>query len=149
MFDVPMLDDIKTTEKRLNKFLTMRQFVCILIGSLYAVPIAYFVPFNWFWKIIIGLTLIAPAFFCGNPRLLNHEPLEIIFIRAIYKHFLTPQKRLLKSNNIYREVLNKIKKKEEVEKLKKLPAKEKSKYLKEKANKKVIPSKNPNYKLYT
>lgn len=149
MFDVPMLDDIQTTEKRLNKFLTMRQFVCVLIGSIYAIPIAYFVPLNWFWKIIIGLTLIAPAFFCGNPKLLNHEPLEIVIIRAIYKHFLTPQKRKLKSQNTYREALNTIEKKEEIEKLKKLSAKEKSKYLKEKANKKVITSQNPKYKLYT
>ena len=149
MFKVDMLEDIKSVEKTLFKHVTMRQAACICIGALYTFPIVYFLPLSIGVKIFIAFFLITPAYFCGNPNLVNHEPLEIFLIRFIYQSILTPKKRCLKSKNTIRESQERLERKEEQKKISKMPPDVKKRYLKKKKQDSItIPSKNPQYKIY-
>lgn len=148
MIEVEMVDDIRKTETKAFGALTIRQVICVLLAGSYSIPIAVHIPFDITLKIVVGVLLALPVAMCGWIKL-NNEPFEIVMVRYIYKHFLTPQKRKAKQENPYKEALKKVRRKEESEKIKSMsPAKRKAYLKKKKAGKTVIYSKKKSYKIY-
>lgn len=148
MIEVEMVDDIRKTEPKAVGSLTTRQVICIILAGTYSIPIAVHIPFDITLKIVTGILLALPVVMCGWIKL-NNEPFEIVMIRYIYKHFLTPQKRKIKQENVYKETLKKIRRKEESDRIKKLsPAKRKDYLKKKKSGNTVVYSKKKSYKIY-
>ena len=148
MIEVEMVDDIRKTEPKAVGSLTTRQVICIILAGTYSIPIAVHIPFDITLKIVTGILLALHVVMCGWIKL-NNEPFEIVMIRYIYKHFLTPQKRKIKQENVYKETLKKIRRKEESDRIKKLsPAKRKDYLKKKKSGNTVVYSKKKSYKIY-
>lgn len=148
MIEVEMVDDIRKTEPKTLGPLTTRQFICIILAGSYSIPLAIHLPFDIALKIVFGVMTALPVALCGWVKL-NNEPFEIVMIRYIYKHFLTPSKRKVKQENPYKEALKKVRKKEETAMIKKMPPKKRKAYLqKKKKGKTVVYSKRKAYKMY-
>lgn len=148
MIEVEMVDDIRKTETKSVGALTTRQVICVLLAGSYSVPTAFYIPLDITFKIVIGVLLALPVAMCGWIKL-NNEPFEIVMIRYIYKHFVTPRKRKAKQENPYKEALKKVRRKEESEKIKSMsPAKRKDYLKKKKSGKTVVYSKKKSYKIY-
>lgn len=148
MIEVEMIDDIRKTETKAVGSFTTRQVICIILAGTYSIPIAVHVPFDITLKIVTGILLALPVVMCGWIKL-NNEPFEIVMIRYIYKHFLTPCKRRAKQENVYKETLKKIRRKEETDKIKNMsPAKRKAYLKKKKSGNTVVYSKKKSYKIY-
>ena len=148
MIEVEMVDDIRKTEPKAVGSLTTRQVICIILAGTYSIPIAVHIPFDITLKIVTGILLALPVVTCGWIKL-NNEPFEIVMIRYIYKHFLTPRKRKIKQENVYKETLKKIRRKEESDRIKKLsPAKRKDYLKKKKSGNTVVYSKKKSYTIY-
>lgn len=113
MIEVKMTDDIRKRDTKAVGPFSFRQIVCIIIGASYAVPIAVAIPADITVKILIGLVLASPAALCGFIRL-NREPFEIVLIRWVYKHLLTPCKRKTKSGDPYFRELKRIRTRKEM-----------------------------------
>lgn len=148
MIEVEMNDDIRKTKAKVFGKFDLRQLICIIIAASYSIPIAIILPFDITLKFVFGILLAIPVVLCGWIRL-NKEPFEIVLIRYIYKHFLTPSWRKVKRNNSYKAVLNKIRKKEEKKKLKEMSPNQRKEYQKkQKKGKTVKYSKKSQYKIY-
>lgn len=90
--------DIRSFEPKVLKNLTKRQVIWLLIGTAIVVPCVLALPFRWDDKIFVGILMYLPFIMCGTIKM-ERTPLEIIFIRLIYKHLLTPKVRVFKINN--------------------------------------------------
>lgn len=148
MIEVEMNDDVRKTKAKVFGKFDLRQIICIIIAASYSIPIAIKLPMDYTLKIVFGVLIAVPVILCGWIRL-NKEPFEIVIIRYIYKHFLTPSWRKVKRNNSYKTALNRVRKKEEKLKVKAMsPAKRKSYLAKQKKGKTVTYSKKASYKIY-
>lgn len=148
MIEVEMVDDIRKTEPKTLGPLTTRQLICIILAGLYSIPLAWHLPLDISLKIVFGVMSALPVVLCGWVKV-NNEPFEIVMIRYIYKHFLTPCKRKVKQENPYKEALKKVRRKEEAAMVKKMPPNKRKAYLqKKKKGKTVVYSKKKAYKMY-
>lgn len=148
MIEVEMVDDIRKTETKFLGTLTFRQLICVVLAASYSIPIAILVPLSIELKFIIGVFLALPVAICGWIKL-NNEPFEIVVIRYIYKHFLTPSKRKVKCINPYKESLKVVRKEAEKERVKKMTGKQRAAYEKrQKKGKTVTYSKKKSAKMY-
>lgn len=148
MIEVEMNDDIRKTKAKVFGKFDLRQLICIILAASYSIPIAIYLPFDITLKIVLGVLLAVPVVMCGWIRL-NKEPFEIVLIRYIYKHFLTPSWRKVKRNNSYKTSLKKIRKKEEKKRIKTMSPKQRKAYQeKQKKGKTVTYSNKAAYKIY-
>lgn len=148
MIEVEMVDDIRKTETKTLGPFTTRQLISVVLASSYSIPIALHIPFDISLKIVFGILLALPVAMCGWVKL-NKEPFEIVLIRYVYKHFLTPCRRKVKQKNAYMESLKKVRKKEESAMIKKMSPKKRKAYMKQKKNgKTVVYSQKKVYKIY-
>ena len=133
MIDVEMSDDIRKYETKSIGMFTPRQFACIVLGLVVALPIGLFLPINDVWnKIIVIILLALPIWLCGYK--INGTNFEVLVIRFIYLYYLTPAKRKSVQKNWFHEDMNAYNKNLEKIKLLKLDKSQRSEY--EKAHKK-------------
>ena len=66
MIDVEMSDDIRKYETKSIGMFTPRQFACIVLGLVVALPIGLILPIQDVWnKIIVIILLALPIWLCG------------------------------------------------------------------------------------
>lgn len=148
MIQVEMIDDIRKTEKKVLGSFTLRQVICILLSLTYSVPIALLIPANIVIKFLIGFALALPVMLCGWVTV-NNAPFEIVLMRYIYKHFLTPQKRKCRTANPYKKALKKVREEKKQEKINAMTIRQRKEYEKQlKKGKTITYSTNEEYKIY-
>lgn len=144
MIEVEMTKDIRDFEPKFIGPLSKRQLIFLAIGCAYGIPFMAFAPIaNVMNRIVIGIGIMIPTLLCGFLKW-NGAPLEYMMIKGLY-HLMYPQKRKYTQKNCYREILEKLEKKEKLEAYNNLSKKEQKK-----ANKPVVIeySKDPIYKGY-
>lgn len=134
---VQMSEDIKAYEVKTIGPFTTRQVVCLMIGGVVGIGVAYLVPVEILYKILIATLIICPSFMCGSTKI-SGTYLEVILLRIIYKKFLTPPKRKMKTVSSYKVGLQEYEQKVLDYQLSKLPEKKRKAYLKKKSQKKQI-----------
>ncbi len=137
MIEVQMTEDIRKAQPKTMGPFTQREVVCILIGLIYSIPIAILVPFDLTYKLVVFTLLLAPAYMCGSMKI-NDTNMEIVAIRWIYKHMLTPQRRMEKDENTFKKAMEKYEKDLEKKKISKLTPRQQKAYQKKKAAKNSV-----------
>ncbi len=132
MVTVVMNEDIRKKEVKTLGFLTTRQAITVGLSLLYSVPIAIYLPIeDMVAKVFIGGLLAIPVASCGWIKM-DGQPLEVLIIRLIIKHFIVPSKRKTKSS-AYTRHRKAIYKDREKERMSKLTPAQRKEYKKKKA----------------
>lgn len=137
MIEVEMAEDVRKTKTKAVGRFTIRQFICIIIAASYSIPIAFIIPGDITVKLLVGFFLAMPVAMCGWIKL-NKQPFEVVLMRYIYKHFLTPTMRKVKRDNVYKTALKKVNKEEEKAAFKAMSQKKKELYMKKKKKGKQV-----------
>ncbi len=91
--EIEMSKDIKAYEVRVIGPLTMRQLVCILIASMYGIPLLFILKGSFMTRTVIVIILMTPVILCGWGKAYG-MPLEKYF-------FLIVKKSLISKNRVY------------------------------------------------
>ena len=145
MITMEMSDDIRKYETKSIGPFTIRQVICIGIGCAYSIPLAAISGLDTANKVLLACVLAAPAIACGYVKL-DGAPFEVLFFRLLYWMVLTPKKRKMRGQNIYRSELARIAKQEEAMKMSTKP--QQKAYMKKKKDKLVRYSRKPENKVY-
>lgn len=137
MIEVEMAEDVRKTKTKAVGRFTVRQFVCIIIAASYSIPIAFIIPGDIIIRLLAGFFPAMPVVMCGWIKF-NKQPFEIVLMRYIYKHFLTPTMRKAKRDNPYKTALGKAKREEEKEAFRAMSPKKKELYMKKKRKGKQV-----------
>lgn len=148
MVEVEMSSDIRKYKPKMIGNLTARQCISIVIGACMGVIPALLVPLGIIGKLVVGVCFAVPAIICGFVQI-GGLPFEQLFLRKIYRSFLTPKKRKYKRSATIEILLKEQKKKEEMAYLNTLSKEKQKAYLKAKENKTITYSTDKRYAIYT
>lgn len=142
-----MNEDIRKKDVKAVGMFTFRQAFFIGVSLIICIPIGIWLPLDFFFKFLIPGILAIPIILCGWKKV-DGQPIEIIAIRWIYKHYLTCSKRT-KQDLAYTNARRKLEKSRKNEQLKKLSPQQRKQYeRRQKKGNAVIYSKNENIKIY-
>ena len=150
MLEVEMTDDIrKYKAKALGRF-TLRQTAYVAIGLVVGIIVALLVPLPITLRLTFGLIIVVPFALCGFVTI-GGCTFEVILIKWVYSHILTPQKRKVIIKNPYREEYKDYEERRKQYYLKNLPEDKKKRYqeMLEHEKKRIVKeSDKPQYRIY-
>lgn len=148
MIEVEMSEDIRKYEPKAIGPFTLRQAICAGIAVCLGLPAALIIPGDITVKVLIFCLFGGIPLACGYIKM-DGAYAEVIVIRYIYSHMLTPRKRKYKRKNAFKEQIEILEKKEENAKLSQMTSSQQKSYQKQKAKKGTVKYSNKKeYRVY-
>lgn len=87
-----MSKDIRDFEPKVIGPFSMRQIICIAIGTVIAIPVAIILPLPLEIRLIIAVFCAGPAIICAFMKMYGMNP-EIFFINVFLPYYINPKSR--------------------------------------------------------